>query len=144
MGAIPGKREKEGKTVKQVQEKLVIEMEIKPGRNVRGSWDRQDIHWVLSRKTELCVRWKLSCWLVELFTCECSLRLLLLVGQKGVLGLSGEQVTSGSQGKRGRSRVKAQRTQPQGSEVNGWGLSERETGWPGCLGIAEVGTCMCM
>lgn len=40
MGAIPGKREKEGKTVKQVQEKLVIEMEIKPGRNVRGSWDR--------------------------------------------------------------------------------------------------------
>lgn len=54
MGAIPGKREKEGKTVKQVQEKLVIEMEIKPGRNVRGSWDRQDIHWVLSRKTELC------------------------------------------------------------------------------------------
>lgn len=49
----------------------------------------------------------------------------LLAGQEGVPGLSGEQVTSGSQVDAvvGGSKVKAQRAEPQGSKVKGRGLS---------------------
>lgn len=42
---------------------------------------------------------------------------------------------------KGRSKIKAQRAQPQGSEVKRRGLSERAAGWSGPLGIAE--DCMC-
>lgn len=38
---------------------------------------------------------------------------------------------------KGRSNVKAQSAQPQGSEVEKQGLSERAAGWSGPLGIAE-------
>lgn len=41
---------------------------------------------------------------------------------------------------KGRSNVKAQRAQPQGSEVEKQGLSERAAGWSGPLGIV----CMCL
>lgn len=46
--------------------------------------------------------------------------------------------------KQGRSNVRAQRAQPQGSEVKRQGLSERAAGWSAPLGIAEDCTCACM
>lgn len=47
---------------------------------------------------------------------------------------------------KGRSKIKAQRAQPQESEVKRQGLSERAAGWSGPLGIAEdcVSVCVCM
>lgn len=44
--------------------------------------------------------------------------------------------------KQGRSNVRAQRAQPQGSEVKRQGLSERAAGWSAPLGIAEDCTCV--
>lgn len=53
----------------------------------------------------------------------------------------------------GRSKIKAQRAQPQESEVKRQGLSERVAGWSGPLGIAEdcvsvcvyvIGWCVCV
>lgn len=44
----------------------------------------------------------------------------------------------------GRSKIKAQRAQPQESEVKRQGLSERAAGWSGPLGIAEDCVSVCV
>ncbi len=71
------------------------------------------MRWRIQTNITVCLLVLFS--LFSSFTCECGLWLRLLAGQEGVPGLSGEQVTSGSQVDKGE--VKGQSSEGTASRV---------------------------